>query len=149
MDKDPQEIDFINCPPHYTSHPTRVECIEIVEHFPYNIGAAIKYLWRSAMKGQVEDLQKAAWHIRREVMRQQTFGEMSEDQKRRLWEHVKDLVEDEHYRCSGPMEVKATPPAERRPAELSEHAAMINQKIEEFRKKQEAEKHGTSTDSTN
>lgn len=62
----------INHPRHYTSHPSGVECIQIVEHFPFNIGAAIKYLWRAGLKGDaIEDLQKAEWYCRREQERRQ------------------------------------------------------------------------------
>lgn len=44
---DSKSIDNVNHPKHYNSHPSGVECIEIVEHLPFNIGSAIKYLWRS------------------------------------------------------------------------------------------------------
>lgn len=64
--------DPINHPRHYTSHPSGVECIQVVEHFPFNIGAAIKYLWRAGLKGDaIEDLQKAEWYCRREQERRQ------------------------------------------------------------------------------
>lgn len=60
----------INHPPHYTSHPSGIECIQVVEHMNFNIGNAIKYLWRSDHKGaQVDDLKKAAWYINREIER--------------------------------------------------------------------------------
>lgn len=59
---------MINHPPHYTSHPSGVECIDIVEHYTFNVGNAIKYLWRAGLKGdEVEDLKKAAWYINREI----------------------------------------------------------------------------------
>lgn len=65
--------DMVNHPPHYTSHPAGVECIDVVEHMPYNVGAAMKYLWREGLKGdgaaQVEDLRKAAWYATREADR--------------------------------------------------------------------------------
>lgn len=64
--------DPINHPRHYTSHPSGVECIQVVEHFPFNIGAAIKYLWRAGLKGDaIDDLQKAEWYCRREQERRQ------------------------------------------------------------------------------
>ena len=57
-------------PKHYTSHPSGVECIEITEHFNFNLGNAIKYIWRAALKGkQLQDLQKAKWYIEREIAR--------------------------------------------------------------------------------
>lgn len=63
--------DPVNHPKHYTEHPSGVECIEITEHFPFNVGNAIKYLWRAGLKSEdpTEDLQKAAWYIRREIER--------------------------------------------------------------------------------
>lgn len=61
--------DVINHPAHYTSHPSGVECIRIVEHMPYNIGVAISYLWREGHKNGIEDLKKSIWHIRREIKR--------------------------------------------------------------------------------
>lgn len=60
--------DSIN-PQHYKSHPSGVEAIEILEHMPYNIGSAMKYLWRCGLKQSAEDdeeLAKAAWFIARE-----------------------------------------------------------------------------------
>ena len=62
--------DPVNHPKHYTEHPSGVECIEITEHFNFNIGNAVKYLWRAGLKGeQVEDLRKARWYIDREIAR--------------------------------------------------------------------------------
>jgi hypothetical protein len=63
-------MDSVNHPPHYTSHPSLVECIQITEHFNFCIGNAIKYLWRAGLKGEaLEDLRKAAWYINREISR--------------------------------------------------------------------------------
>ena len=62
--------DNVNHPEHYNSHPSGVECIEITEHFNFNIGNAVKYCWRAGLKGeQVEDLRKARWYIDREISR--------------------------------------------------------------------------------
>ena len=62
--------DNVNHPKHYNSHPSGVECIEITEHFNFNIGNAVKYCWRAGLKGeQVEDLRKARWYISREIGR--------------------------------------------------------------------------------
>lgn len=64
--------DNVTHPKHYTSHPSGVECIEITRHYNYNIGNAIKYLWRAGIKQEqgksdkekeIEDLQKAVWYI--------------------------------------------------------------------------------------
>lgn len=62
--------DPVNHPKHYTNHPSGVEAIEITEHFNFNKGNAIKYIWRSADKGkEVEDLRKARWYVDREIAR--------------------------------------------------------------------------------
>lgn len=70
--------DVVNHPPHYTSDPSGVECITITRHRNFNVGNAIKYLWRaglkvsadrSALDKQIEDLEKARWYIADEVTR--------------------------------------------------------------------------------
>lgn len=64
--------DPVNHPPHYTAHPSGVECIQIAEHMNFCIGNAVKYLWRAELKGDViEDLQKAVWYISREIKRRE------------------------------------------------------------------------------
>ncbi len=53
---------------HYTQHESGVECIEIVRHENFNIGCAIKYLWRRKFKGhEIMDLQKAIYYINQEI----------------------------------------------------------------------------------
>jgi hypothetical protein len=61
--------DPVNHPKHYNSHPSGVETITIVEHMNFNVGNAIKYLWRSDHKNGLEDLRKAAWYVNREIQR--------------------------------------------------------------------------------
>lgn len=62
--------DPVNHPKHYCSHPSGVECIDVVEHMGFNLGNVIKYVWRADEKGQAtEDLEKAAWYLRREIER--------------------------------------------------------------------------------
>jgi hypothetical protein len=63
--------DPVNNPTHYTSHPSGVECIQVTEHYNFNLGNAIKYVWRAGIKSPnpVEDLKKAAWYINREIKR--------------------------------------------------------------------------------
>lgn len=59
--------DPIN-PSHYQNHPSGVECITITEHFNFNMGNAIKYIWRADdNKKAIEDLRKARWYIDREL----------------------------------------------------------------------------------
>lgn len=58
----------VNHPKHYNAHPSGVECIDIVEHYNFNIGNTIKYLWRAGLKGDaIEDLEKARWYLDREI----------------------------------------------------------------------------------
>jgi hypothetical protein len=59
----------VNHPKHYTSHPSGIECIQVTEHMNFNIGNAVKYLWRADHKNGLEDLRKAEWYIRREIER--------------------------------------------------------------------------------
>jgi len=65
--------DMINHPPHYTDHPSGVECIQITEHHNFCVGNAIKYLWRAGKKSDaIPDLKKARWYIDREIQRVET-----------------------------------------------------------------------------
>jgi len=60
----------VDHPPHYKSHPSGVEAITITECFNFNMGNAIKYIWRADSKGKpLEDLEKAAWYLAREISR--------------------------------------------------------------------------------
>ena len=60
--------DPVNHPKHYTEHPSGIECIQITEHMGFNLGNAMKYVWRADLKhNAVEDLQKAVWYINREI----------------------------------------------------------------------------------
>ena len=62
--------DPVSHPPHYTQHPSGVECIRITEHMGFCLGNAVKYIWRADLKGDaIEDLKKARWYIDREIER--------------------------------------------------------------------------------
>jgi hypothetical protein len=72
--------DHVNHPHHYQDGPAcehcgkPVECIVITRRHNFNIGNAIKYLWRAGKKDpakHIEDLQKAAWYINDEIKRLQ------------------------------------------------------------------------------
>lgn len=63
-------VDPVNHPPHYTAHPSGVECITITEHMNFCLGNAMKYIWRADEKGRgIEDLEKARWYLDREIAR--------------------------------------------------------------------------------
>ena len=62
--------DSVNHPPHYTAHPSGVECIQVTEHMNFCLGNALKYIWRADLKDNaIEDLQKAVWYVNREIER--------------------------------------------------------------------------------
>ena len=64
--------DPVNHPSHYVSHPSGVECIQITEHMGFNLGNAIKYVWRADLKADaLEDLRKAIWYIDREIQKRE------------------------------------------------------------------------------
>ena len=68
----PAAHDPVNHPKHYTSDPSGVECIEITRHRNFNIGNALKYLWRAGLKdgnSDIQDLKKAVWYIEDEIKR--------------------------------------------------------------------------------
>lgn len=57
-------------PPHYQQHPSGIECIQITEHMGFNLGNAVKYIWRADLKhNRIEDLRKARWYLDREIER--------------------------------------------------------------------------------
>lgn len=60
----------VDHPNHYNQI-SGIECIDVVEHFNFNLGNAIKYIWRSGLKSNnpKEDLQKAIWYLQRELKR--------------------------------------------------------------------------------
>ncbi len=70
--------DPVNHPDHYTARNVHcscgnenskpIECIDITRHFNFNLGNAIKYIWRSEFKGnQKQDLQKAIWYLQDQI----------------------------------------------------------------------------------
>jgi hypothetical protein len=67
--------DPVNHPTHYTSHPSGIECIQITRHMSFNVGNAMKYLWRADLKNGIEDLQKAIWYLQDEVKKRTDKGE--------------------------------------------------------------------------
>lgn len=57
-----ETISAIN-PAHYRQG-SGVECIDVVRHFPFAQGNAMKYVWRAGYKDDVEqDLKKALWYV--------------------------------------------------------------------------------------
>ena len=62
-------------PDHYQTE-SGIEAIEVIEAFfpdSFHLGNAFKYIARAGRKGDyVEDLQKAAWYLQREIDRHAT-----------------------------------------------------------------------------
>lgn len=67
--------DMVNHPPHYNSGKAkcecgrRLECIDVTRHFNFNLGNAMKYIWRTEHKNGLEDLKKARWYLDDEIRR--------------------------------------------------------------------------------
>lgn len=71
-------VENVNHPKHYNSHPSGIECIEVVRHMTFNVGNVIKYLWRAGLKAgegkavsekRIEDMKKARWYLDDEIAR--------------------------------------------------------------------------------
>lgn len=67
--------DNVNHPQHYQSVSKcecgkTIECINITREMGFNLGNAIKYIWRCEKKGKkAEDLKKAIWYLQDELNR--------------------------------------------------------------------------------
>lgn len=75
----PDKYDPVNHPKHYTEHPSGVECIQITRHMGFNLGNAMKYIWRADLKNGVEDLKKAIWYLDDEIKKRESMQEQSHD----------------------------------------------------------------------
>ncbi|BCF96613.1 hypothetical protein PPGU19_011820 [Paraburkholderia sp. PGU19] len=63
-----RSAEQVDHPKHYNAHPSGIECIDVVEHMGFNLGNAMKYIWRCDEKRDaIEDLKKARWYIEREI----------------------------------------------------------------------------------
>ena len=64
--------DPVNHPPHYSGNPDGVECIQVVRWMNFNLGNAVKYIWRAGKKDvklTIQDLEKAKWYLEDEMAR--------------------------------------------------------------------------------
>lgn len=65
-----QHNDPVAEPSHYKQHPSGIECITITRHMNFNLGNAVKYVWRAGLKNSaIEDLRKAVWYLNDEIAR--------------------------------------------------------------------------------
>jgi hypothetical protein len=69
--------DPVDHPSHYTGSAAScpgcgrtIECIDVVRHMTFNLGNAVKYVWRADLKNApIEDLRKAVWYLNNEIER--------------------------------------------------------------------------------
>lgn len=73
-------VEQVNHPKHYNNDPSGVECIEIIRNMSFNIGCAVKYLWRMGFKDGnpvVQDMNKALFYLEDEL----AYREKGHDRK--------------------------------------------------------------------
>lgn len=67
-----EKYEKVNHPKHYNSHPSGVECVDIIKYMDTPTGNVIKYCWRLGLKPEegytqlekdLEDAEKARWWI--------------------------------------------------------------------------------------
>lgn len=69
------ETEHVHHPKHYNSLnakcevcKSQIECITVVRELNFNLGNAIKYIWRCEDKGEtINDLKKAVWYLQDEI----------------------------------------------------------------------------------
>lgn len=67
-----KQFDVIQKAAHYNQHPSGVEAIDVVRHMSFNVGNAMKYLWRADLKeNPLQDLKKARYYIEDEINRRE------------------------------------------------------------------------------
>jgi hypothetical protein len=72
---DPTTTEKVNHPHHYNCHPSGIECIEVVRHMGFNLGNAVKYIWRADLKGDsLQDLEKAVWYLQDEIAKRKRLA---------------------------------------------------------------------------
>lgn len=70
-----EALEKINHPKHYNNHPSGVEIITIIRSCSFNIGNAIKYLFRRNDKDNIlENMKKALWYIDDEIKRRSRYN---------------------------------------------------------------------------
>jgi len=84
--------DQVN-PDHYRKHPSGIQCIQITEHMGFNLGNAVKYIWRADLKGDaITDLEKAKWYLEREIEKRETV-EVS-DAYKKVYDSIVDALKE-------------------------------------------------------
>lgn len=82
----PEETSDAVNPSHYKQHPSGLECHDITKHLSFDLGNAIKYLWRAGLKpgeNPSEPYNKALWYVNAitNSKSQSLFGHYSDLQK--------------------------------------------------------------------
>lgn len=82
MDFNPKE-NMVDHPQHYGGKDNPFEPIKIIEALglSFHRGNSLKYLLRAGKKGSdIEDLEKAAWYINREIENLKRYGKEKRNQ---------------------------------------------------------------------
>ena len=105
-------MEQVNHPQHYNARPDGLECIDIIRHYTFNIGCAIKYLWRAGLKGgdnsTEQDLRKAIFYIEDELhlgieldefadMTRESFDDLQDMLKRMTGRDFQEVANYEYY----------------------------------------------------
>ena len=105
-------MEQVNHPQHYNARPDGLECIDIIRHYTFNIGCAIKYLWRAGLKGgdnsTEQDLRKAIFYIEDELhlgieldefadMTRESFDDLQDMLKRMTGRDLQEVANYEYY----------------------------------------------------
>lgn len=73
-----ENFDEISKAEHYNSSPAnckqghQIECIDMAQHWTFNLGSALKYMWRHGLKpgnASTKDLRKAIQYLEYEIKR--------------------------------------------------------------------------------
>jgi hypothetical protein len=79
-------MSAVDHPQHYSDLPATcahcaapIECIQVVRHLSFDLGNAIKYIWREAGKNGIEDLSKAIWYLNDEINERQNSAVQQEN----------------------------------------------------------------------
>lgn len=92
--------DLVNSPKHYTSHPSGIEAIQVTRHMNFNLGNAMKYLWRAGRKDEaILDLQKALYYIADEIRRLEGVPHII--QRSTVLSFVEELRQDKEQGMAG------------------------------------------------
>jgi hypothetical protein len=83
-------VDMVNHPPHYSKQDgVDFECIELARRYTFDVGNAVKYMWRTDRKNGREDVAKARWYVKDAI---NTVDNIYCDLRLEMVEHTKELV---------------------------------------------------------